>query len=331
MPVYNAEKHLHNSIESILRQKLSNFELLIIVDNGSTDDSKKIIESYKDSRIKLIDNEENIGLVKARNKGIAESKGEYIAWLDADDISHSFRLKKQVNLLDKYPDVGICGTWVKTINAKVCYKWRYPTNPDFVRSRFVFDNPLATSSVIIRKKILSESRQIFQMDYAEDYDLWERLSSYCKITNIPMFLTYYRIHENQTSGINNAKLKYFVWKIQERQLKKLDIHWLEEEKQIHQKLGAWDFDASTNFLSLANSWLLKLQKANLKTQCYPDPQFTRVLAERWFFVCRTASVLGFTTWSAYWNSPLRRHNEYYKHVYIFARCLIRLPGLKNVK
>ncbi|MEL4306297.1 glycosyltransferase family 2 protein [Methanococcoides sp. LMO-2] len=152
MPVYNAEKYLKDAIESILNQSFKNFELLIIND-GSNDKSKAIIESHNDSRIRLLNNEENSGLAKVRNKGIYEAKGEYIAWLDADDISHPLRLEKQVKLLDSHPDVGICGTWVKTIGTKVTHKWRYPTNPNFIRGRMLFDDPLATSSVMLRKKL----------------------------------------------------------------------------------------------------------------------------------------------------------------------------------
>ncbi|MEL4306296.1 hypothetical protein [Methanococcoides sp. LMO-2] len=157
---------------------------------------------------------------------------------------------------------------------------------------------------------------------AEDYDLWERLSGCYKITNIPKFLTYYRIHDNQTSKINVLNQKSSVWNIQERQLKKMHVLPSNEEKQMHQKIGGWKFEASNDFILFANEWLLKLQKANSKTHFYPEPQFTRVLAERWFFICRAAAGLGLNTWSIYWNSPLRKHSIFYKHVYILAKSLI---------
>lgn len=328
MPVYNAENYVKDAIESILNQTFTDFELLIIND-GSTDNSKTIIESFSDSRIRLLNNEENTGLAKVRNRGIDEAKGEYVAWLDADDISHPLRLKKQVRFLDEHPEIGFCGTWVKTLGPKISHKWRYPTNPDFIRCRMLFDNPLATSSIMIRRKLLVGDTQHFDLNYppAEDYDLWERLSYLCRVTNIPKFLTKYRLHENQTSAKNALKQMESVWNIHKRQLEQMNVIYGDEEKQIHEKIGAWKFDASTDFVVLANSWLLKLKNVNDQTYFYPEPQFTRVLAERWFFVCRAASVLGLTTWSIYWESPLRKHNEYYKHLYIFAKCLIRLPGL----
>lgn len=331
MPVYNAEKYLKDAIDSIVNQKFTNFEFLIIND-GSTDKSKKIIESYNDSRIRFLDNEENSGLARVRNKGITEAKAEYIAWLDADDISHPLRLEKQVKLLEENTKIGICGTWVKTIGGKTSHKWRYPTKPDFIRCRMLFDDPLATSSIMLRREILTKMNLFFDLDYppAEDYDLWERLSNHHHITNIPKFLTYYRLHENQTSYMNALQQKSSVWNIQERQMKLLNIPYTENEKQIHQKLGTWEFDKSIDFLKAANKWLLKLQNANSEKRIYPEPEFTNVLAERWFFACRGAAGSGRFTWSAYWNSPFRIHSEHYKHVYLFLKCLPKWLSSKNV-
>lgn len=321
MPVHNAEKYLKDAIDSILNQTYTNFELILISDGSSK--IKTIIESYNDPRIRLLDNKENTGLAKVRNLGIREAKTEYIAWLDADDISHPHRLEKQVKLLDNHPEIGICGTWVKTIGTEISHKWRYPTNPEFIRGRMLFDNPLATSSVMLRKRILSEQNQYFDINYAEDYDLWERLSCCCKITNIPKILTFYRLHENQTSKTNICQLRSSVWNIRERQIKKLNILYSDSEKQVHQKIGDWRFDGSKDFVSLAHAWLLKLQKANSEIHVYTEPAFTHVLAERWFFVCRAATGLGFITWLMYWNSPLRKYNEYYKHIYIFTKCFLK--------
>ena len=114
MPVYNGEKYLKESIESILKQTFRDFEFLIINDT-STDESEKIIRSFKDSRIKLIKNEKNIGLTKSLNKGLDLAKGEYMARMDADDISLPKRLEIQVAFMDKNPKIGVIGAWAKVI------------------------------------------------------------------------------------------------------------------------------------------------------------------------------------------------------------------------
>ncbi len=109
MPVYNAEKYLKTAIESILKQTFSDFELLIIND-GSTDGSEEIIRSFNDKRIRLFNNEQNLGIIKTLNKGLNLAKGEYIIRMDADDISLPDRLELQVKYMEENPGIGISGT-----------------------------------------------------------------------------------------------------------------------------------------------------------------------------------------------------------------------------
>ena len=115
MSNYNTpEDYLRQSIDSILGQTYSNFEF-IIVDDASTDGSLAVIESYKDPRIRIIKNSENLGLTKSLNIALDECRGEYIARMDSDDISLPERFEKQVTFLQSNPDVIVCGTWAKYI------------------------------------------------------------------------------------------------------------------------------------------------------------------------------------------------------------------------
>ncbi|NHJ46179.1 MAG: glycosyltransferase family 2 protein, partial [Asgard group archaeon] len=106
MSVFNGEKYLREAIDSVLHQTFTDFEFLIIND-GSTDNSVEIINSYDDERIHLVHNEQNIGLAASLNKGINLARGEYIARMDCDDINHQTRLEKQVKFMDKNPDIGL--------------------------------------------------------------------------------------------------------------------------------------------------------------------------------------------------------------------------------
>lgn len=108
MSVYNGEKYLPETIDSILNQTFKDFEFIIIND-GSTDKTAKILTSYDDPRIRIF-NQENMGLTKSLNRAISLAKGEYIARMDADDISYPERLKKQVDYLNKNPDIGLVGS-----------------------------------------------------------------------------------------------------------------------------------------------------------------------------------------------------------------------------
>ena len=115
LPVYNEEKYIGSAVDSILSQSLKNIEL-IIIDDGSTDKTLSILQTYKkDSRVRIV-SQENSGLATALNNGIAISQGKYIARQDADDLSVQDRLEKQVNYMDLHPDIGILGSNYHTID-----------------------------------------------------------------------------------------------------------------------------------------------------------------------------------------------------------------------
>ena len=105
IPVYNREKYIHDAINSVLNQSYQDFELLIIND-GSTDSTSSIISQFSDSRIWLLHNPSNMGLAETRNRGLWEAKGEYIAFLDSDDLMINNRLEKQIQLLKMNPDIA---------------------------------------------------------------------------------------------------------------------------------------------------------------------------------------------------------------------------------
>jgi glycosyltransferase involved in cell wall biosynthesis len=121
MSVFNGEKFLKEAIESILKQTFKDFVFLII-DDASTDRSVEIIRSYSDFRIQLIQNKNNLGLAASLNLGLAECKTPYVARMDADDISLPHRLKVQYEWMQKHPEVGVCGTFMKELNGKKYFK-----------------------------------------------------------------------------------------------------------------------------------------------------------------------------------------------------------------
>src|ERR1700690_4145475 len=114
LPVYNASTFLGGSIESLLNQTYRDFELLIVND-GSSDDSEKIILGYSDPRITYIRKASNTGIVETLNQGLSLAQGDYIARMDADDIALPERLELQVKFMDENKDVGVAGTWIEYI------------------------------------------------------------------------------------------------------------------------------------------------------------------------------------------------------------------------
>ena len=201
MPVYNGEKYLHEAIDSILNQTFTDFEFLII-DDGSTDNSLKIIDSYQDFRIKTIKSDINKGLVYSLNKGLEIAKGEYIARMDCDDISLPIRLEKQIQFLNINSNVGIVGTWVQIINSqtKTETMWQYPSQDFAIRWELLFRTPFAHPSVMFRKDlVLSINGYDGSMTNVEDYDLWWRLSKITLLANLSEVLLLYRQHNNSVT------------------------------------------------------------------------------------------------------------------------------------
>lgn len=279
MPAYNAEKYIGEAIESILCQTFKKFELIIIND-GSTDNTDAIITGYTDPRIVYIINDHNFGLPISRNIGLQGARGEYIGWIDSDDLSLPKRIEKQIQLLDSNPTIGLCGTWVETIGEIPNRIWKYPSSSDLIKSSLLFHNLFATSSVMMRKQCIRQLGQGFDLTFpiAADYELWERISRQWEVTNIEEVLTYYRIHESQISLTAKDRQNYAAWLVQERQLKRVGIIPTAEEKSVHLELGInWSFKSDISNLKKVERWLVKLYDANNIKAIYPKVVFKDTL------------------------------------------------------
>lgn len=199
MSVYNSERYMREAIEGIFSQTFKDFDFLIIND-GSTDSSREIILSYKDPRIRLIDNKKNIGLTRSLNKGLKLARGEYIARQDADDISLPERLEKQINFLDENKDVGIVGSSLIEIDGEAdkLYTLILATEDKEIRERLFLGNYFGFE--MFRKSVLEKVgyyREEFR--YAQDYDLALRIAEVSKIANIREPLYKYRVIPNSIS------------------------------------------------------------------------------------------------------------------------------------
>jgi glycosyltransferase involved in cell wall biosynthesis len=198
MPVYNGGKYLREAIDSILGQTFADFELLIIND-GSTDNSCRIVESYRDSRIRLVSNPGNIGLIASLNRGIALSKGQYIARMDCDDICLPERLQRQVDYLDSNPACSLVATKVAMISATGDELGAWNDDDRFcssaeIRQRLPRANCIAHPSVMVRKELLAAYGYDPAQTGCEDYDLWLRMTADgIRIDKLDLQLLRYRV------------------------------------------------------------------------------------------------------------------------------------------
>lgn len=202
MAIYNSERYLSDAIKSILSQTFSDFEF-IIVNDGSTDNSLKIIESFSDPRIKII-NQENQGLAKSLNNGLRQARGEFIARMDADDISFPERFEKQIKFFENNPEYDFCGTsaiFINEIRQKIGERivlddWQK------IKKTILWKNPFIHPSMMFRRTLLDKAGFYYEHPrhskfdyYPEDYELWLRaIGRGMKCANLIEPLIYYRIN-----------------------------------------------------------------------------------------------------------------------------------------
>jgi len=204
LPVYNAESFLKEAIDSLLNQTFSDFELLVY-DDGSTDKSRLLIDTYTDPRIIRKYSDINQGLIKVLNTGFNDAQGKYIVRMDADDICLPDRFQKQFDFMEAHPKVGICGTQLKLIHNDEAVN--RPTDDIALRWWFFKGSPLAHPSVIIRNSVIKEHQLRFDSNVyvAEDFDLWWKMAFHCQMANIDEALVRYRIHPGQESSAKSEK------------------------------------------------------------------------------------------------------------------------------
>jgi glycosyltransferase involved in cell wall biosynthesis len=206
--VYNCQEFISSAINCIIKQSYKNWELLIVND-GSTDLTKKIICSYESEKIKIINLKNNIGPYRALDLAFKKCKGKYIAILDADDISHPKRLESQVIKLDRDDKIGLVCTLVKGIdenNEIIKSISRFVSNKDF-NNRFPCENLIGNSSVMFRKNLIKElgyyNNSFF---YSCDYNFFLKVFLRYKIRIIKKYYTFHRFHKNQRTKTLKKKI-----------------------------------------------------------------------------------------------------------------------------
>jgi glycosyltransferase involved in cell wall biosynthesis len=205
--LFNKERFIQRTLLSVVAQTLRDIEI-IVVDDGSTDDSLAVVHQVRDPRIKVFC-QQNMGVESARNRGFRASRGEFVGFVDADDLLHPKRLEIQIAKLRTAPMLAAVATWAKKIDTRDRYRGRIRTTvgSDDLQYQLLFGNPVVNASVLIRRAALEQVggyRTGQGSRFAEDYDLWLRLSQVGSIDCLPEYLTSYRVVSNsrsQTVGV----------------------------------------------------------------------------------------------------------------------------------
>lgn len=221
LPVFNGEKYLSEAVNSILRQKFSDFELLIF-DDGSTDRTFSIMKNFRtlDRRVKIFFSSQNRGLIKTLNELIKLSNGSFIARMDADDISHPNRLFNQHEFLVKN-ELEICGTAFQTIDRKgsVIKRYKVPLSHSEIVLSALFKVPFPHGSMMAKATIFNQlCYDESSFEAVEDYFLWVKMIiNNIKFGNLDDQLYSLRVHKSSFSGskrkemsIQKKQVKYFL-------------------------------------------------------------------------------------------------------------------------
>lgn len=291
LPVYNGSLYLRSAIESIMSQDFRDYELLI-VDDGSKDNSRDIVQSYDDTRIKLIVNERNLGLSRTLNRGLAVARGGYVARMDADDICDPQRLSSQLIFMEANPDVAVCGCLMRSFE-KPGVVYHFPKTQE-THFHLLYGPPVAHPTAMVRSSVLKK----YDLSYnplfssAQDYDLWSRLADVAKIANLDSVLMSYRSHIGQISNQRRSEQNSFADIVRKRELKKLGIVADDYELANHIKFFRGEFERNRQLLSFSKRWIDALLVANESTERFPSQLFRSYLSRKWLTLCEQSTCLG---------------------------------------
>jgi len=220
IPTYNQSECLKEAIESVLNQTYKNIEI-IVIDDGSTDNTLGVVGSF-DNKIVCIQ-QKNKGASSARNIGIKKANGEYLAFLDSDDMWIKNKLEKQIDFIKKNPEIGLLGTGCyQMINiGKVIHKKIFPNKNEILQKDLIKYNPFIQSSVMVKKDVFNDI-DLYDEKFkeSEDYDLWLRIAQKYKVANLEQALVTKRYYEKGLCPSKDSKQLYFALKARKNAIKR---------------------------------------------------------------------------------------------------------------
>lgn len=323
MPVFNGERYLERAIQSILTQSFKDYKFLII-DDGSTDSSLEIINRYKeqDSRIQVLVNSNNRGLINTLNKSLDTIDTKYVARMDCDDVAFPARLEKQVRLMEASPSIGVCGTWITVKNTSdgSQYTQRYPTRQANIKVHMLSYCAVAHPSVILRKSFFEQYGLRYDPAYihAEDYELWTRAIDKFEFTNIDEPLLEYTIHPENVSSKNKAIQLSASSRIKIKQISKLIRPKLKDESVIARLFTPGELPDASNqqdFIETHNV-MERILIANKEKKIYDTALFDHFLFNAWYRMCKKCKIAEISPMREFFKSKISRERGWFRFIYL---------------
>ena len=276
MPAYNADiRYLREAVESILNQSFRDFEL-IVIDDGSTNETRDYLSSLSDGRVRLIRNQTNIGVTKSLNIGLRAARGQYIARMDADDLSLPERFEKQLAYMESHPETVMCGSAVQDIGDETRIRRSRIKDMDAYRIKtlFYYPGPIHPT-MFIRRSILDAHGIEYDESllYAQDYAFCAELGKLGNVEILRDVLLKRRIHPSRISRQHYEKQKQCSIRTQKKLLHALLDNVTEEEAMLHYRFSYEKrFEGAADFFRCV-SWYRKLIRANNRKKIYPRLRF----------------------------------------------------------
>lgn len=232
IPAYNAEKTILETIESLQEQTLSDFEIIVIND-GSTDRTIELLSALSDPRLKVF-SYENGGLPTARNRGISHATGEFISFIDADDLWTSDKLQAQIEALQVHPEAGVAYSWTAFINesSQFLYAWEPIYFEGDIYPEILLQNFISSGSNILVRKQFIEQAGLFDpsLKSAEDWDYYIRLAALCPFVVVPKYqILYRRSSQSMTSKVD--VMEKYILQVIERAFQQAPVNLKPLKKQ----------------------------------------------------------------------------------------------------
>lgn len=307
MPVFNGGEFLAASIRSILDQSYPELELLLI-DDASTDNSRKVIRRFRDPRIRLLVNTNHQGISTSLNRGIREAQGQWIARMDADDLSHPDRLNKQFRFLQRHPEVELVGSGGIVIdsNGRRLGRSQVVRSTGAIRLMALFHSPIIHISVMGKRERFLRQPYDPNYDGVEDYELWSRILPQCYSANLPEPLVRIRVHPQNTSQNQREQNLLRIREIRQRYLLDWGIGWNPtEEELIHRLNDSNPAKTSLSDIRRFRELLLEMEVRLSRTKTFSRAEIREVFALLWWKACFRAEPKGAELIKLYFSYPIR--------------------------
>lgn len=321
---HNAEREIGAALSSLSAQSYHDFEV-VVVDDGSTDDTAERVQRHPDPRIRLACHEVERGSAMALQTAVALAHGEILALLDTDACALPQRLALQVAALDADPALQLVGSHLVVADAAGHTNgtlWRRPVEPDAVAVELLVRDCL--SGVAVRRSAWPEQDSCV-LPAAHAYWLNAHVAANGKVANIDRALTQVRRPNRRPSRTRQVLAESCLREVMREQVRRLGIEPSERELMLNRHVGGYTLPSSPQLLHEVEAWLIKLFLANCESRRYPERPFNRMIGREWYEVCKFAASIGPEALQIWRASPLLKHwyPSIPERARFMAKCLLR--------